>query len=79
VPANDIGRLLREMAAGDRRSFAELYDETSPYVFGILLRMLADREQAELEETLGGSSSAGPFRSDSWSGSRNRSSLLVGR
>jgi RNA polymerase sigma-70 factor (ECF subfamily) len=47
VPANDIGRLLRGTAAGDRRSFAELYDETSPYVFGILLRMLADRERAE--------------------------------
>ncbi|HKY61708.1 MAG TPA: sigma-70 family RNA polymerase sigma factor [Gemmatimonadota bacterium] len=47
MPANDIGGLLRGTAAGDRRSFAELYDETSPYVFGILLRMLADRERAE--------------------------------
>jgi RNA polymerase sigma-70 factor (ECF subfamily) len=35
------------MAAGDGRSFAELYDETSPYVFGILLRMLGDREVAQ--------------------------------
>ena len=47
MPTNDIVGLLRGTAAGDRGSFAELYDETSPYVFGILLRMLADREQAE--------------------------------
>jgi RNA polymerase sigma-70 factor (ECF subfamily) len=47
VPESDIEGLLRGTAAGDRRSFAELYDETSPYVFGVLLRMLADREQAE--------------------------------
>ncbi|MGH7543060.1 MAG: sigma-70 family RNA polymerase sigma factor [Gemmatimonadota bacterium] len=47
MPESDIGGLLRGTAAGDRRSFARLYDETSPYVFGILLRMLADRERAE--------------------------------
>jgi RNA polymerase sigma-70 factor (ECF subfamily) len=47
VPESDIGGLLRGAAAGDRRSFARLYDETSPSVFGILLRMLADRERAE--------------------------------
>lgn len=47
MPESDIEGLLRGTAAGDRRSFAELYDETSRYVFGILLRMLADREQAE--------------------------------
>lgn len=47
MPESDIGGLVRRTAAGDGRSFAELYDETSPYVFGILLRMLRDREQAE--------------------------------
>ena len=47
MPESDIGGLVRRTAAGDGRSFAELYDETSPYVFGILLRMLGDREQAE--------------------------------
>lgn len=47
VPWNDIGGLLERVAAGEPDSFAELYDETSPYVFGILVRMLASRETAE--------------------------------
>lgn len=43
----DIANILQRVAVGDQRAFAELYDETSPYVFGILVRMLARREAAE--------------------------------
>ncbi|MGH7550156.1 MAG: sigma-70 family RNA polymerase sigma factor [Gemmatimonadota bacterium] len=47
MPRNNLGWLLQRVAAGERPAFAELYDETSPYVFGILVRMLANREVAE--------------------------------
>ncbi len=47
MPRNDIGGLLQRVAVGERGAFVELYDQTSPYVFGILVRMLASREVAE--------------------------------
>nr|WP_241429226.1 ECF RNA polymerase sigma factor SigK [Agrococcus sp. ARC_14] len=34
-------------AGGDQRAFAELYDATAPRVFGLVLRILVDRAQAE--------------------------------
>lgn len=38
--------LLARTAQGDSRAFTALYDETSPFLFGVLLRLLRDREQA---------------------------------
>lgn len=38
---------LLQVAKGDRTAFAALYDQTSPRLFGICLRMLRDRGQAE--------------------------------
>lgn len=39
--------LLRRLAAGDRQAMAELYDQTSPMVYGLALRILADPAAAE--------------------------------
>lgn len=41
-----IRALLARTAAGDSAAFTALYDETSPYLHAVLLRMLRDREQA---------------------------------
>ena len=38
---------LLQVAEGDRTAFAALYEQTSPRLFGICLRMLRDRGQAE--------------------------------
>lgn len=38
---------LLQVAKGDRTAFAALYEQTSPRLFGICLRMLRDRGQAE--------------------------------
>lgn len=38
---------LVRAAEGDQRAFAEVYDATSPRVFGLVLRILVDRAQAE--------------------------------
>lgn len=46
-PPIDLEPLLKRVAARDERSFGRLYDATSPYVFGLLRRMLATVEQAE--------------------------------
>lgn len=42
-----IEPLMRRVASRDSQALAELYDRTSPYVFGLLRRMLATAEQAE--------------------------------
>jgi RNA polymerase sigma-70 factor (ECF subfamily) len=42
-----IATLLVATAAGDDRAFAELYDRTSPRVFGLMLRMLRRPELAQ--------------------------------
>ena len=39
--------LVRRMAAGDQTAMAEFYDQTSPLVFGLALRIVADHAAAE--------------------------------
>ena len=43
----ELGGLLRSVAGGDQRAFAELYRRTSSKLFGICLRMLHQRGEAE--------------------------------
>lgn len=45
APAADV--LLRRVARGDEGAFAELYDLVSPRVYGLVLRVVRDRAQAE--------------------------------
>jgi RNA polymerase sigma factor (sigma-70 family) len=42
-----LERLLSRIGQGDSRAFAELYERLSPRLFGICLRMLRDRNEAE--------------------------------
>jgi RNA polymerase sigma-70 factor (ECF subfamily) len=42
-----LEQCLVRAAEGDERAFAQLYDATSPRVFGLVLRILVDRAQAE--------------------------------
>ena len=44
---NDWGDLLARIAVGDADGLAALYDAASPYVNGLALRILGDREAAE--------------------------------
>ncbi|WP_234946121.1 ECF RNA polymerase sigma factor SigK [Agrococcus sp. Marseille-P2731] len=43
----DLEQCLVRAAGGDQRAFAELYDASAPRVFGLVLRILVDRAQAE--------------------------------
>lgn len=43
----DLEQCLVQAAGGDERAFAQLYDATAPRVFGLVLRILIDRSQAE--------------------------------
>lgn len=45
---DDIDALLVRIAKGDRAAFAALYHRTSARLFGIVLRVLQDRDEAEL-------------------------------
>ena len=45
VPPDD--ELLRRIAGGDRAAFGSLYDRYAPRLFGLLLRILGDRADAE--------------------------------
>lgn len=45
--AADLAASLRRCAAGDQSAFAEVYDATSARAFGLALRVLRDRAQAE--------------------------------
>lgn len=45
--ARDLVAVMGRVASGDQTAFAELYDATSRSVFGIVLRVLRDRAQAE--------------------------------
>ena len=47
VPSIEIETLIAQLAVRDARAFAAFYDRTSGFVFGLLLRMLRDREVAE--------------------------------
>ena len=45
--ATDVDDALMRVAAGDREAFATVYDALSARVFGLVLRVLVDRSQAE--------------------------------
>jgi RNA polymerase sigma-70 factor (ECF subfamily) len=45
--ASTLAALLRLSARGDQEAFTRLYDETSARVFGLVLRVVRDRAQAE--------------------------------
>jgi RNA polymerase sigma-70 factor, ECF subfamily len=51
--SNELIGLLNQVAAGDRRAFAALYDQTSGKLFGVIRRILPRAEIAEdaLQET----------------------------
>lgn len=42
-----LERLLARAGQGDSRAFAQLYEHTSPRLFGLCVRMLRDRHEAE--------------------------------
>jgi len=44
---NPLGALLAASGQGDRRAFQQVYQLSSPRLYGIALRMLRQREQAE--------------------------------
>ena len=45
--ADALAPLMSEIAAGDRAALRRLYDATSAKLFGVCLRILSDREEAE--------------------------------
>lgn len=45
--ATDTDRLMHRVADGDQAAFAELYDALAAAVFGTVVRVLRDRQQAE--------------------------------
>ncbi|MFO1286513.1 MAG: sigma-70 family RNA polymerase sigma factor [Rubrivivax sp.] len=45
--SHGLAQLLARTGLGDRRAFAELYDKTSGYLFGVVLRIQRDRALAE--------------------------------
>lgn len=47
LTADDISKLLGQVALRDRQAFDMLYDHTSAKLFGVLLRLLKDRPEAE--------------------------------
>ena len=50
---DELNRLLQQVGRNDQKAFAELYKRTSSKLFGVCLRMLHDRSEAEevLQET----------------------------
>jgi RNA polymerase sigma-70 factor (ECF subfamily) len=44
---HDLNGLLGRVALGDRKAFSALYDASGPKLFGILLRILKNRQEAE--------------------------------
>src|ERR1700733_14754637 len=50
---DELNRLLLQTGRSDQKAFAELYKRTSSKLFGVCLRMLHDRGEAEevLQET----------------------------
>ncbi|MEO6927423.1 MAG: sigma-70 family RNA polymerase sigma factor [Rhodanobacter sp.] len=50
---DELNELLRQTGCENQKAFAELYKRTSPKLFGVCLRMLRDRSEAEevLQET----------------------------
>ena len=48
IPAvSALEELLQRVAGGDQGAFAELYDRTSPRLFGLVKRLLRDHAQSE--------------------------------
>lgn len=45
--SHELAQLLARAGLRDRRAFAELYDKTSGYLFGVVLRIQRDRAVAE--------------------------------
>ncbi|GAB2666427.1 sigma-70 family RNA polymerase sigma factor SigK [Gordonia jinhuaensis] len=45
--SSHLAGLMARVAEGDRGAFAELYDQTSPRVYGLILRVLRDPGYAE--------------------------------
>jgi len=43
----DLAALMARVAAGERAALRQLYDATSAKLFGVCLRILSDREEAE--------------------------------
>lgn len=43
----ELGRLIVQTAQGDQAALATLYDRTSPQVYGLILKILGNREAAE--------------------------------
>ena len=67
MDAGEIERLLGRCALGDRSAFRRLYDEAAPKLFGVSLRILANRgdaEEATQEAFVRIWQRAGRFRSD---------------
>lgn len=46
-PAADASALLRQVARGDEKAFARLYDLVAPRVYGLIRRVLRDPAQTE--------------------------------
>lgn len=44
---DQLAERLRQVAKGDEMAFAELYDETAPRVYGLVLRVLRNPSQSE--------------------------------
>lgn len=51
VQERALSNLIIKVSEGDERSLEELYDKTSSIVFGLILKILSDRQEAE--EVLG--------------------------
>src|SRR5687767_10406561 len=47
MPGEDIESLLARCGLGDRAAFARLYGETAPKLYGVALRILGNRGDAE--------------------------------
>ncbi len=46
-PADRLGIALRRVAQGDRQAFEDVYHRTAPKLFGLCLRVIGNRAQAE--------------------------------
>ncbi|BBZ37270.1 sigma-70 family RNA polymerase sigma factor [Mycobacterium conspicuum] len=46
-PSGDLAALLRRVARGDRAAFGAFYDQTSPRVYGLVVRVLRDAGYSE--------------------------------
>jgi RNA polymerase sigma-70 factor (ECF subfamily) len=44
---DDLAPLIRASATGDRTAFRTLYEQASPKLFGVILRIIRDRQEAE--------------------------------